>query len=137
MTEIIIRIEIPDGAMVTLDAPGPGGPGPAAAPDKDEVQAYWDFCTENTQRLFTAMAEEELESGGPFDFDAVAERMGVSHSEVLTYNRNAGRGARLWRDRHDGEEPPIRLISAGYVAGRRRKTFRLPDGVPQTIIQTF
>lgn len=131
--EITIRIELPEGATVSVER---SGSTEVAAPvDEDLIQQYWDFMTENSRRLFHAMAEAELDAGGPVKFDDIAERLGVSFEEVLTYNRNAARGQRKWRDENNGAEPPIRPIAAGIAPGgyRRKRVFRLPPGVAEVV----
>jgi hypothetical protein len=131
MGQIKIIIEVPDNATVSVEAPelGPGTNG--SGPDEEQVQKYWEFLTENGRTLYGAMATQERENG-PFTFEEIADRLGVPLESVHAYNRNAGRGAGMWR-KETGTEAPIKPIPQGYLAGRRRKVFRLPDGVAEVI----
>ena len=135
MRELTIRIQLPDDALVSVDTSGPSDSAPGPAVDEALVRSYWEFLTENSRMVFGALAAEQIESGGPVTFDAVADRLDIPLSEAQTYNQNAGRGARVWRDKHNGADPPIRPIAHGLAPGRRRKkTFRLPPGVAEIIV---
>ena len=120
-----------EGGSVEIEAPDETG-SETSSVDKDRVKRYFEYHTGNGKKLFRAMAAQELESC-PWSFDEIAERLGNSHSEVLALNRNAARTVRLWK-RDTGTEPPFKPIPQGNVPGRARKTFRLPEGVAETIV---
>jgi hypothetical protein len=129
--QIRITISIPEGGTVEIEAPEDTG-SETSSVDKDQVERYFEYQTDNGKKLYRAMAAQEMQSS-PWSFDEIAERLGNSHSEALALNRNAARAVKLWK-RDTGTEPPFKPIAQGNVPGRKRKTFRLPEGVAETIV---
>lgn len=143
MQTVVITIELPDNGAVAVRSEGALAPADAGAAsqidpgdslDVELVEEYWEFITSNTRKLFGAMAQHQVETGGePFSMQQIADRLEEPLSSVQSYNRNGGRGARLWRDRKN-VEPPIDLVHVGYVPGKNQGTFRFPDGVAEVIV---
>jgi len=134
MAQITITIDVPDTATVAVEAPEPQAPEGGSSTLEDRVHDYWEFITDNGRKLFGAMAKLEVESG-EFTFDEVAEHLGEPLEAIQAYNRNAGRGASVWK-RDTGSDAPIYAIAQGLQPGRRRaRMFRLPDGVAEIVVR--
>jgi hypothetical protein len=134
--EISLTIHLPDGVELaspvvkTTEHPAEG------IPDVDPVDRFWREIGPMAKELFRAAALIETTTGPGYTFEDIAFKMGVDHSSVLAFNRNAGRTSTWW-ERTTGTPPPIRLEELDYVyddSGAKRMRVKLVPELAERIL---
>jgi len=142
MSTITIRIDLPDGAAVSVEE----GPDETLSPEAGTVESpvlpggverYWrSYLSDNGRELYGAAAAIERESGTGFTLNDVAERMGREYASAQSVHRTTGRSARKWKD-DTGTEAPIRFEWIDYTwddsESGMRTSYRLPEGIADQI----
>jgi hypothetical protein len=141
MPTITIRIDLPEGATVSIEE-GPAGTaipeaGTLETPSSGDVERYWrSYLSDNGRELYRAAAAIEHESGPGYTLNHIADRIGREYSSAQSIHRTTGRSARKWHD-DTGTDAPIQLEWLDYAwsdaEGGMRTSYQLPEGVADRI----
>ncbi|MGO9956200.1 MAG: hypothetical protein ACLP50_09520 [Solirubrobacteraceae bacterium] len=129
MPTVVITIEIPDGASISINA--------AADDSRSPVETYWsDYLSDNGRELYAAAGEVQLTKGPDFTLHDLADQMGREYASAQSIHRTTGRTEKRWKQ-DMGSDAPIQLIATDYTWDEEhqgnRTTYRLPDGVADEI----
>lgn len=136
-SEVVIRIRIPDNAEVTVEeSTDQDRQGPTASPQDAEgasdAERYWRSLSDNSQKLFSAMARQQMEEG-PFTYEDVGERLGLPRETLYSYRRVEGRTRNKW-ERENGSKAPFKPLEHSSVPDRQIKRYYLPEKDVEAII---
>ncbi len=137
MPTVEIKITVPEGTDVTIISAEGAVVQSSGSVDDGAVERYWrDYLSNNARKVFGAAARIERRYGQGYTLDDIARTLSLTVESVRSLHRTSGRTAKKWRE-DTGTPEPIQLVEGPYEWNEQfhgmRTTYRLPDGVAETI----